>query len=132
MPKARFKDGCIVTRVVPSGKWKFLASARLLVSWMFSRNCTSSANVAEDRLNASFGLKPDLRIRTNICANKRVLTPDTCLSRRPLEQRPKMIGGDAIDRIGTATVGGAPEKQFAPAVAVGIDRVDQFHARGDV
>jgi hypothetical protein len=25
MSRTRFKDGCIVTRVVPSGKWKFLA-----------------------------------------------------------------------------------------------------------
>src|ERR1039458_9092093 len=48
------------------------------------------------------------------------------------KQRPKPVGGVAVNGIGAAIVEGAPEQQLAAAIAVGIDRVDQFHARSDV
>jgi len=49
-----------------------------------------------------------------------------------LEQRPEPVGGDAVDGVGAAVVKGAPEEQFAAAIAVGVDGIDQFHPRSDV
>jgi len=54
------------------------------------------------------------------------------LSWRPFIKGPELIGGDPIDGIAAAGVGGLAEEQFATAVAVGIDRINEFHTRADV
>src|ERR1700731_3031245 len=98
MPKSRFKDGCIVTRVVPSGKWKFLASSRLLVSRMFFGKPHVVSQCHRRPLKYKLWLKTrSLYSHKYLCkqasSDTRHLTPDACLSRCPFEQRPKMIGG---------------------------------------
>src|SRR4029077_17740676 len=59
-------------------------------------------------------------------------SPDTCFLRCPLVQRPETIGGDAIDSEAGSAIGGAAEEQFAAAVAIGVDGVDQFHSWSDL
>src|SRR5208282_1087029 len=51
---------------------------------------------------------------------------------RTLKQGPKPVGGDAVDGVGAAFIESAPEQQFAAAIAIDIDGVDQFHAGSHV
>src|SRR2546426_9701424 len=46
-------------------------------------------------------------------------------------QGPEAIGGDSVDGEAGAGIAGAAEKQFAAAVAIGVDGVDQLHAGSD-
>src|ERR1019366_814016 len=64
MPRlnGNLKDACIVTRVVPSGKWKFLAFSLALVSRMVPGKGTASATplkAAEIRALARDGTFPE-------------------------------------------------------------------------
>ena len=62
-------------------------------------------------------------------ADAKTLRPDL---RRSLKERPEAVSRDAIDRIGAAAVRRAAKQQFAAAIAIGVDRVDQLHARSDI